>query len=172
MRSALERVGVEQERHVGRRAAEARAELVQRGGETLEVRPVAGVGDVEVEGGYAEPRTIAGESADQDEVDLARRQGLRRIGRGRKSGRLPVSGQGFSEHEVREVLAVPQTIVRRQREHLSISVHVVPVVDRTGCQVELLAHQVDERRQGRDGGGDEVALDPGDRGLARAGPGG
>ena len=48
--------------------------------------------------------------------------------------------------------------------------HVVSVIDRASVQSELLAEQVQQMGKRVDGGGDEVALDPGDGRLGGTRP--
>jgi hypothetical protein len=67
---------------------------------------------------------------------------------------------------------VIDAVVDRSFEVLPQQSPVMAVVDLLGVEQEALAHQIEEVREGRDRGGDEVALDARDRRLARARPGG
>src|SRR5919204_3908603 len=57
-------------------------------------------------------------------------------------------------------------LFRRQRECRVEERRVVTGLDLRRCELELLAHQVDERGERIDRRRDEIALDSGDRGLA------
>src|ERR671918_743980 len=74
-------------------------------------------------------------------------------------------------HELRDGDPVIDPFGRRHREVLAQQGAVMAVVDLAGGELELLAEEVEQGRQGCDGGGDDAALDAGDGGLrgARAG---
>src|SRR5919106_6200310 len=75
-------------------------------------------------------------------------------------------------HELRDGDPVIDPLGWRHREVLAQERAVVSVVDLTGGERQLLAEEVEQGRQGRNGGGDDAALDAGDRGLRGAGAGG
>src|SRR5206468_3708357 len=90
------------------------------------------------------------------------------IGLGRNSA--GTRGAAITEDVVRDLSAVIDALGDCAPEVLLQQRHVVPVVDRTRVEDELLAHQVEERAQRLDGGRDEATLDPRDRGLRGARP--
>src|SRR5207244_5303952 len=95
---------------------------------------------------------------------------VERICFGRNSGRI--GGAEVALHEVRKRRAMLDALRRSHRERPLVERPVVPVIDLACIKYQLLVHEVEQPGECLDGGGDEAPLDPRDRGLTRARPGG
>src|SRR6266704_2910915 len=90
--------------------------------------------------------------------------------RGSGSNRSAAEATLKLAYAIRPLGLPPHSVAHRLGEVLFEQRDVVAVVDRPGFESELLTKEVEQVGEGVDRRGNQVALDPRDRGLRRAGP--